>query len=222
MARMYSLAELKYMYISPLQDAWQAAQVIRYCPAMEPVVKAHRKLYANTDEAVVISMDEREERFLGDHSLTYGETRWVSFIKVLDTLKLTTKDVFIDLGCGAGFLCLLVNQATACKVEGYDIIHRFIENGNQLVQAQGLKNIAFYNRDFFQSDLSHGSVFYITCTCFKPEDMDKLANQLKYNRSGTRVVTITRPLKGAHFRLLDKLKLRFSWGPDLAYIQERI
>jgi hypothetical protein len=52
--------------------------------------------------------------------------------------------------------------------------------------------------------------------------MDKLENRLKYNRSGTRIVTITRPLKGAQFRLLETLKLRFSWGPDVAYIQERI
>jgi protein-L-isoaspartate O-methyltransferase len=222
MTRMYSLAQLKYMYISPLQEAWQSAQITRYCAAMEPVIKAYRSFYANTEEAVVVSMNERDERFLGDKTLTYGETRWTSFIKVLDALQLTPQDLFVDLGCGAGFLCFLANQAAGCKVEGYDIIHRFIENANQIVNDLKLEKIEFFNRDFFQSDLSKGTVFYITCTCFLPEDMVQLAHQLKRNRSGTRVVTVTRPLKGEHFRQIEKLKLGFSWGTDSVYIQERI
>ncbi|PIQ25597.1 hypothetical protein COW36_21385 [bacterium (Candidatus Blackallbacteria) CG17_big_fil_post_rev_8_21_14_2_50_48_46] len=221
MARAYSLAHLKHMYITPLQEAWQNSQVIHYCPSMEPVVKAYRKYYADTGEAVVVSMDEREERFLGDSTLTYGETRWTSFIKVLEHLKLTPEDLFIDLGCGAGFLCMLVNQVVGCKVEGYDIIHRFIENGNQIVKALELQDIEFLNQDFLNSDLSRGTAFYITCTCFPKEYMQKLSGKLKYSRPGTQFVTITRPLEGEAFQIREKLKLRFSWGTDDAYLQFR-
>lgn len=222
MTRAYSLAHLKHMVITPLQEAWQNAQVIKYCPAMEPVVAAYRQYYAHTAEAVVVSIDEREQRFLGDSTLTYGETRWTSFIQVLNHLKLGPRDVFIDLGCGTGFLCLLAHQATGCKAVGYDIIEAFIRNAQQITTELQLKQIEFINQDFLYSDLTTGTAFYITCTCFPNELMKKLATKLSYQRKGTQFVTITRPLPHPAFDVYRTLKIRCSWGSDIAYLQRRI
>ena len=132
MVKAYSLAQLKHMYVTPLQEAWQAVQIIRFCPQMEPVVAAYRKRYPHIAEAVVMSMDERDARFLGDSTLTYGETRWTSFIQVLSQLKLTAQDVFMDLGCGTGFLCMLASCSSGCRAEGHDIISGLIYHAKQI------------------------------------------------------------------------------------------
>lgn len=222
MVRAYSLAHLKHMVITPLQEAWQNAQVIQYCPAMAPVVEAYRTYYAHTAEAIVVSIDEREQRFLGDSTLTYGETRWTSFIEVLNHLKLGPTDVFIDLGCGTGFLCLLVRQAIGCRVVGYDIIQAFIDNARQITAQLKLEHTEFLNQDFLESDLSAGTAFYITCTCFPTDVMEKLAYKLSFQKPGTQFVTISRPLPGSAFRIQQTLKLKYSWGTDIAYLQMRV
>lgn len=216
------LFHLKYNVLVPLQDAWQVAKVNARFPEIEPVLKAFQKRYPYTGATTTLSVDERTRKGIDDDTLTYGETRWTTFLEIADALALSPQDRFIDLGCGAGFLCLLVSQAYGVPATGVDLIEGFIENAQALVTDLGLQNIDYRRADFFQMDFLPYTVFYATCTCFPEHYRQRLAEKFRPVRSGCRIITVTYPLQASWLRPVKSIKCRYSWGNDTVYICERI
>ena len=104
MSRWNPLDQLKYQLITPLQEAWQAARITNRYPQLDPVIKAYQALYPYAGASTLVSVNEREARGIDDDTLTYGETRWATFMELLSQLEVSPDDRFIDLGCGTGFL----------------------------------------------------------------------------------------------------------------------
>lgn len=216
------LFHLKYNVLMPLQDTWQAMKVLARYPQLEPTLKAFQKLYPYAGASTSVSVDERSLKCIDDDTLTYGETRWTTFLELADSLRLRPGDRFIDLGCGAGFLCLLVSQAYDVPATGVDLIEGFITRANQLVHELKLGKISFVQADFFALDLTPYNVFYATCTCFPEDYRQRLAERLRPVASGSRILTVTYPLEAPWLRQIKTIKCRYSWGPDTVYVCERI
>lgn len=218
MSRFFSLDHLKYEVISPLQEAWQARQVLKRFPQMAPIIEAYKQLYPHPGASTSVSVNERESKGLDDDTLTYGETRWSTFLDVLKVVEMHPGEHFIDLGCGAGFLCFLVAQGLGLKATGVDLIEGFIQPAQQLCQQLQLQQPRFIQADFFELSFLPFQVFYATCTCFPDEIMEKLSDKLAETAPGTRFITVTSPVEGPHIRQLRRLSLRYPWGHDTVYI----
>lgn len=216
------LFHFSYNVLKPLADTWQVMKVMHRFPHLEPHIKAFQKLYPYTGATTTVSVDEREAKGIRDDSLTYGETRWTTFLELLDAVKLQPGDRFIDLGCGAGFLCLLASQGYGVPTTGVDLIEGFIANANKLVADQNLKNLDYRCQDFLTLDLTPYTVFYTTATCFPPELRQRLAERLRPVRSGSKILSVTYPLEGSWLRPVKKIRCRYSWGMDTVYLCERV
>lgn len=217
----YSLLQLKHQLISPLQESWQSKQVCKKYPQMQPVIDAFRKTYPFPGAATTISLDERAARGIDDDQLTYGETRWTTFLSLIPEMKLRPDSHFIDLGCGAGFLCLLISQGLQVTATGVDLIQGFIDNGNQIVSQLSLEQIRFQQANFFELELLPFDCFYATATCFSEETLDDLSEKLISAKSGARILTVTSPVEGHHLRQVKQIRTRYDWGMDWVYVVER-
>lgn len=212
----------KHNVLMPLQESWQMSKVIYRYPQMEAIVKAYQKIYPYSGSAATLSVNERESKGIDDDTLTYGETRWTTFLEILDTLQLKPEDRFVDLGCGPGFLSLLVSQGYGVPATGVDLIEGFVTNAQKLVADLQLQNIEFIHRNFFELDFRPYSVFYATCTCFPEAVLKDLSLKFRDQKPGSRLVTVTFGLEAPWLRTVKVLNCKYSWGQDSVYITERV
>ncbi len=217
----FSLMQLKHQLISPLQESWQIKQVCKKYPQMQGVIDAFRERYPYPGATTTISLQEREERGIDDDQLTYGETRWSTFMNLIPEMNLGPDSHFIDLGCGAGFLCLLISQGLQVQATGVDIIQGFIDNANQWVSNLKLEKVRFQQANFFDLELLPFDCFYATATCFPEETLDRLSEKLIDAPAGARILTVTSPVEGHHLRQIKQIRAKYDWGNDWVYIAER-
>lgn len=195
---------------------------IDFCNLLEDVIRESDHFYKKVNPTS-ISLSERKDRdILDDISFTYGETNWEAIIQIVNELEISEKDVFYDLGCGSGKLIFLVNQAFNCKAIGIDIIEGFIKVGNIVCRKLDIKNIKFINQDFMKKDITDGTIFYMTSTCFDDEMIEKIIHKLKRIKNNSKVISITRPLECEHLRLYKTIICGFSWSMDAVYFYEKV
>lgn len=219
-----SLQTLKYFYLTPLQQSYQMGRVKQFCPEMAPVLVAYQRHYQDILEATSISVDEREQKGWGnEETLTYGETYWTSFLKILKEIEIQKDDVFIDLGCGTGALCFLINRAYGIPVLGIDLVEAFVQKAQDIVETCHIEKASFLHADFFTAPIQKGSIYYITCTCFPRHIMKGLTELLLKNTlTGDQVITVTHAIKDHRFKQVKSLKTKFSWGTDEVFICRRL
>lgn len=216
-----SLTQLKHQMITPLQEAWQARQVLKHFPQMAPTLSAYRKRYPYVGSSTSVSVNERSQKGIEDDTLTYGETRWSSFLKLLDQIEIRRNDRFVDLGCGAGFLCFLMAQGMGIPALGVDLIEGFVDNAQSICEELSLSQPQFQKANIFDLEFLPFSILYATCTCFPDELVDLLADKMENTRPGTRIITVTNPIEAPYLRQLKHFKLKYDWGLDYVFVAER-
>jgi SAM-dependent methyltransferase len=145
-------------------------------------------------------------------NLTYGETSYLAIKYSLDFIKLTSNDVFYDLGCGTGKTVFFANIVYNSKSIGVDLIKSFIDNAKNIVNYFKLKNIDFLNKNLFDLDLTNGTVFYITPTCFDKQNLEKLLVKIKTLSKGSRLIVLSIELNSPNLKKIGQKKLFYSWG----------
>ena len=80
---------------------------------------------------------------------------------LLDRLRLTAKDVFVDLGSGLGHVALLVAICTDAGTVGIELEPSYVECARRSTEQLNLANAKFLMQDAREADLSSGSVFYL-------------------------------------------------------------
>jgi SAM-dependent methyltransferase len=218
-ASVYHYIRYKFKYIIDKRDQ----QLVKtFCKNIGPVIRETENFYAKYN-STSISLNERKEKGLLENlSLTYGETPWEACVQILGDLEISRQDVFYDLGCGSGRLVFLINRKFGSKSIGIDLIENFIKISNIVCQNLDLKKIKFINADFLKKDLSDGTIFYITATCFEPELLEKISHKLKEIPLQAKVIIITRQLECEHLKLYLTKKYNFGWAKDTAYFYERV
>lgn len=194
-------------------------------PHLRDIMEAFERQYITVEYgAHDRSLIERRQRDMTDKDeFVYGTTPWLSFAKVLETLDIQSDDVFIEPGCGMGHLCFLVHQLYGIECIGIEALANFIQTGNaikaELPHLPAPQKLKLYNLDFFQTDLSRGTVFYIAGTCFPLDYKDRLLKKVrKEAKSGSRIITLTHPITQEGFTFSHEVKATFSWGRDRALI----
>lgn len=93
-----------------------------------------------------------------------------------------------------------------------------MEANPQLFPQQPI--VSFTLGSFFEVDWSDATFFFANSTCFSREMMDRIS-ELPV-AVGTIGVSLTKPLTGYKWRLLETYKKTMSWGPATVFVQRRV
>ena len=80
---------------------------------------------------------------------------------LLDRLRLTAKDVFVDLGSGLGHVALLVAICTDAGTVGIELEPSYVECAQRSTEQLNVGNARFLAQDARKADPSSGTVFYL-------------------------------------------------------------
>ena len=213
---------LETRFFSPWERARQRQKLLAYCPSFHEVLSAFESRYPDPGSAGLTSYLERQDRQIDSDSLTYGETPWSTWIALLKHWRLKPTDTLIDLGGGSGLFALLAHRATGASALSIDRIEAFAESGHQLVAQLGMPGVQFICEDFRNVDVSSGTHFYSTLTCFPEELRLQLAAQLSQAPSGAQIATVTFALDSAAIQTEAHWKHLFPWGWDDIFLQRRV
>jgi len=114
--------------------------------------------------------------------------------KILTLAHASKGDVFYDLGCGRGQLCIVsVSEFGVKKAIGIEMHRGRALKAMEAVQEQGLADrIEIRNEDFMESDLHDATIVYSGLEEIE-EDIELYERKLK---TGCRIVTLFLPLVG--------------------------
>jgi len=114
--------------------------------------------------------------------------------KLLSLAKASPRDVFFDLGCGRGQLCVVaVSEFGVKKAVGIEMHAGRARKAAAYVEGLGLSDrIEIRNEDFMDSDIHEATIAY--CGHYEAdEDVSRFEKELG---AGSRVVTLFLPLVG--------------------------
>lgn len=162
-------------------------------------------------------------------SETDGEILPVGVDTLISLLDLTEQDVFVDLGSGAGKICVQVFLKTAVKesmgVEIVPELHMQAVEAARRIQHElpdfymGARKLTFLQGDFLQHrTLANATVVLINSTCFTQAMLLALSKKIE-NARGVRAVVSMRPLPGLQrLRFKKVVRMECSWDSALGYL----
>lgn len=177
-----------------------------------------------------ISLKERERLAIEDPAFIYGEIDFLSFFTILTKVKPTPKEIFYDLGCGAGkavfSAILFFDIAKAYGIELlpalYNVANSQIEKAKTLIRSydndlaqsylQRVSNIQFINDDFLNCNISDADIIFINATCLNYHTWEALIEKLMLIKVGSRIIVTTKKIHRAQFQLLYHGLELMSWG----------
>lgn len=168
------------------------------------------------------SIDLQERQFIEKKggNATYGEITTESVAQLLNNLKLTSKDIFYDLGSGVGKVCVQVALTTPAQAVGVELSPTRYQ-GAQLIKEELIKRnilinsnkLKFIEQNITDADLSPATVILLCSTCFSDELMQTLTNKMAQKcSSGLRVLTLKDLPAHEKFTLLQTYELPMSWS----------
>eukprot|EP00468_Gymnochlora_sp_CCMP2014_P010965 CAMPEP_0167753974 /NCGR_PEP_ID=MMETSP0110_2-20121227/8012_1 /TAXON_ID=629695 /ORGANISM="Gymnochlora sp., Strain CCMP2014" /LENGTH=197 /DNA_ID=CAMNT_0007639801 /DNA_START=86 /DNA_END=676 /DNA_ORIENTATION=- len=111
--------------------------------------------------------------------------------EILSMAKISSSDVFYDIGCGTGHvLCHVAKHTSAQKVVGIEHNKDLVQSCKDTIKEQGLdkKRVTVEHQDAMKADLSQATVAYLYLTI---EGMKKFETQLhRMLKRGVRVVSM--------------------------------
>jgi len=122
----------------------------------------------------------------------YQSNRYIR--KILRLAQASKRDIFYDLGCGRGQLCIVaVKEFGVRRAVGIEMHRGRAGKARRTVETLGLSNrIDIRNEDFMDSDLHEATIAYCGLT-EEDEDVEHFGNALQ---PGTRFVTLFLPFVG--------------------------
>lgn len=158
-------------------------------------------------------------------NLTYGETPGLTILKILQEVSPTTKDHFVDLGCGRGLTTFFVRLALGIPATGVDLIPSFIKKAEKLAQQLKIDKINFIRENLAWLTLDQvgqGTIFYLTSTTFEDELLAKIALRLDLLPQGIKLITLSDALPSNKFQVTKVQRYHFSWGQTDVYFHEKV
>ena len=204
------------------------------------------KIFINCTFDVGRKLSNKERNDNGsNNSLNYGEIDYESFYQTLSTLKrletsdknnyITQNKVFYDLGCGTGKALVAVRLTEDFKkVHGVEIMSSLYQEGkkridifNSKLNDKGLlltynEPITIQQGDILEVDWSDGDIVFCNSTAFCPDLMEKLSKKASQLKIDSIVITYTKALSDDCFKIIDKSRIKASWGACSALIHKKI
>ena len=161
----------------------------------------------------------------------YGELYYYSMVKLLNYLDITTKDHFLDLGCGCGkilFQVLLTTKATS--ITGIEINNnRFIVASkiNAMITKQlpeifnNRKNLQLIHGDFLKQNFDNITIIYVCCTIFSIELLYAIEKKINNMPNVQKVISFKQLPNLNHFILKKKIFVHGDWDYAMCYLYIR-
>lgn len=162
---------------------------------------------------------------------TYGEITYKGLKMLTDKLKLTSQDVFYDLGSGVGKVVVQVFlDSPAKKCVGIELSPTRYNHAQkvreQLVTVQPTKKatvkkplkkereLQFRNQNIANADFSDATVVFMCSTCFSDQFMQDLTEKLAKLRKGLRVITLKELPQHPKFKHVETYTLPMTWSKE--------
>ncbi len=208
----------KYQIVAEMHRHWQENRILNASPDFSALLSAYRKIYADSAAANLVSWLERQESFRQNmDDLTYGETPFTTWLKLIPLMQLMPHDKFVELGCGTGILSLYLSLSQGISVTGVDSIEKFVTNANQLAMQFQLP-AEFRAVSVLDLDLGEFQVMYCVATCFSEATRTALTEKMGECVSGTRILVVTHELEHPRLQKQAEWSLPFAWGRDTVYL----
>lgn len=159
---------------------------------------------------------------LSFESLIYGETPLVTLRKILQNIKVTSGDVFFDLGSGRGSVVFFVNLYYKIKSIGLDVVPTFIRNSIKIKEKLKLSNVSFKLTNILEEDFSAGSIFYLTPTTWEEDIVKRIVQKLGDIKTGSFIISVSVQLKAPYLKQIKYEISYFSWGKSRVYYYKKI
>lgn len=152
----------------------------------------------------------------------YGETPWITMARILEEIPMQKDDVFYELGCGTGRNLLFVHGYSGLPVVGFELVPAFVARLKKLCQHLGIETgVRVYQQNWFDADLRAGTIFFLVGTCYSDETIAKAEKALRHIQPGAWVISTSYALDVPGLKLIQTMKLPFSWGYGTVYIQQK-
>ena len=189
-----------------------------------------------------ISKKERDDKNLVDTNLTYGEIDFHSLGEIFDTIRnrygdITDGGVFYDLGSGTGkgvIAAAVLHSFDRCVgieiLEGlHDISVQVKEVYEREMPAALAQNPQVFKKmpevqtilgSFFEVDWTDASFIFANSTCFDIDTRNRISATAV--KPGTLGISLTKPLSSDHWKILESIRKRMSWGEATVFIQRKL
>lgn len=177
---------------------------------------------AYKDKNGVIS--EEEKKIIAEQgcATVYGEILPTSLKTLLDDLRITSNDVFYDLGSGIGKVTIQAYlDYPFKKAVGIELSPTRCNHAISAYNMLKIKNAIAHHRtlefkieDITKSDLNDATVIFMCSTCFPDDLMVKLTKKLSTLKSGLKVLTLkllSTPEKYG-FKQIKEYNLPMTWS----------
>ncbi len=156
---------------------------------------------------------------------SYGETPLTVFQDIFLKGNLSSKDTFIDLGCGRGRGLFLASSFWKCASIGIDHIPFFCSSITSLAKDLSLPIQAFCEeRHQVGSWIKKGTFFYLYSLCIEDKEWESLISVLEKIKPHSILVTVDLDLleHTPSFRLLSTWDAMYPWGEATLFLYKKI
>lgn len=184
-----------------------------------------QNLYKNCIQNITYSKNQQADFQAQLVSITYGELLALSAVKLINKLKLTKDDKFLDLGSGLGKLAMQVFMLTDVKsVLGIEASNNLSMQAQKVLGQASIENPGVFHGDFellaanfLNSDWEDPTVVYTCSTAFSQELILKIGEKINQTPSIQKVATL-RPIPNLkNFKLVTQFLVECSWDSSLVY-----
>jgi SAM-dependent methyltransferase len=149
----------------------------------------------------------------------YGEITYDGMQTLAKKLKLTSSDVFYDLGCGIGKLVVYMYLSNPIKKSvGIEMVGQRYKGANlalKLLKDEGLlhfnRSLLFIHNNIRNENFSDATVIFMSSLCFSTELMEELDQKFTKLKKGLRVVSLIPLPNNTRLSLKDVDYLPMSW-----------
>jgi len=178
-------------------------------------------------------------------SLTYGEIDFNSFADILERLDIHQGDSLVDLGSGTGkalVTAALLFAPRLARIHGIELLSslhspccevlaklRVLLESNEAYEEHLSCKVTCELGDILATDRTAmdwtvADIVFMNSTLFEPALMVALCQLASLRmRSGTRVVTLTRPFPNlSQWTIVDQRQYRMSWGTATSFVHVKL
>ena len=138
-----------------------------------------------------------------------GQNSWITsgeFCEFIDWLEITSEDLVLDVGCGAGGPAIFLAQRARCRVIGIDLNESGIREASSSAQRKSLERIAFYEADASKPLPFQDKTFDVV---FSIDSMNHFEDRLSVLREFRRIIRV-----GGRLLFTDAMTVTGILGKD--------
>lgn len=148
----------------------------------------------------------------------YGETPYMTGLKLVKMAGINKDDVLYDLGSGRGKFCFLAHLASGCQTVGMEMLPSYTIIADRIKKMLRLDGIEFRSEDFLEKDISKATVLFTAATSWSPTTKERLLERVEELKPGTRWLSVGWELRHPLLDLKSAQELLFSWGHENAWL----